>query len=124
MIQTFVKQIFGDLKRLSKLKQKGYNVDQLKLKPPGEFHSFMYSQSGFKLDKKDNQTVLSLSKFADITIRLRRAILDDTKLNQVTVKKETMGNSFIAMFGVEIVEFTDLNRKANSMLSSASAGCL
>ncbi len=31
-----------------------------------------YSQTGFKLDKKGSQTVLSLSKLADIPIRIHR----------------------------------------------------
>ncbi|RLM49013.1 RNA-guided endonuclease TnpB family protein, partial [Halorubrum sp. Atlit-28R] len=65
------------------------------------FRSFTYSQSGFKLDKKGGQTVLSLSKLADIPIRLHRPIPDDAKLKQVTLKKEPTGEWF-ATFGVEM----------------------
>ena len=43
------------------------------------FRSFTYSQSGFKLNKKGGQTVQSLSKLADIPIRLHRSIPEDTK---------------------------------------------
>ena len=70
-------------------------------KPPREFRSFTYSQSGFKLDKKGGQTVLSLSKLADIPIRLHRAIPNDAQLKQVTLKKEPTGEWF-ATFGVEM----------------------
>ena len=59
------------------------------------------SGDGFKLDKKGGQTVLSLSKLADVPIRLHRAIPDDATPKQVTVKKEPTGEWF-ATFGVEM----------------------
>jgi len=101
VLQTVVERLFDNLNGLSKLKDKGYGVGQLKWKPPREFRSFTYSQSGFKLDKKGGQTVLSLSKLGDIPIRLHRPIPDDATLKQVTVKKEPMGEWF-ATFGVEM----------------------
>ena len=101
VLQTVVERLFDNLKSLSKLKENGYGVGQLKWKPPREFRSFTYNQSGFKLDKKGGQTVLSLSKLADIPIRLHRNIPDDTNLKQVTVKKEPTGEWF-ATFGVQI----------------------
>ncbi|WP_323677371.1 transposase [Halorubellus sp. PRR65] len=101
VLQTVVERLFDNLKGLSKLKENGYSVGQLNWKPPREFRSFTYSQSGFKLDKKGGQTVLSLSKLADIPIRLHRFIPDDAKLKQVTVKKEPTGEWF-ATFGVEM----------------------
>jgi len=101
VLQTVVERLFDNLNGLSKLKENGYGVGQLKWKPPREFRSFTYSQSGFKLDKKGGQTVLSLSKLADIPIRLHRAIPDDAKLKQVTVKKEPTGEWF-ATFGVQM----------------------
>ncbi|WP_058826102.1 RNA-guided endonuclease TnpB family protein [Haloferax sp. Q22] len=120
VLQTTVMRIEQNVKGLSKLKDNGYGVGQLTWKPPREFRSFTYSQSGFKLDKKGGQTVLSLSKLADIPIRLHRAIPDvhksdsscaahqkslisedDATLKQVTVKKEPTGEWF-ATFGVEM----------------------
>jgi putative transposase len=101
VLQTVVERLFDNLKGLSALKKNGYGVGQLKWKPPREFRSFTYSQSGFKLDKKGGQTVLSLSKLADIPIRLHRAIPDDATLKQVTVKKEPTGEWF-ATFGVQV----------------------
>ncbi len=99
-LQTAVMRIEQNVKGLSALKENGYGVGQLTWKPPREFRSFTYSQSGFELDKKGGQTVLSLSKLADIPIRLHRAIPDDATLKQVTVKKEPTGEWF-ATFGVE-----------------------
>jgi putative transposase len=101
VLQTAVMRIEDNIKSLGELKKNGYGVGQLKWKPPREFRSFTYSQSGFKLDKKGGQTVLSLSKLADIPIRLHRAIPDDAKLKQVTLKKEPTGEWF-ATFGVEV----------------------
>jgi len=57
VLQTVVERLFDNLKGLSKLKENGYGVGQLKWKPPREFRSFTYSQSGFKLDKKGSQTI-------------------------------------------------------------------
>ncbi|WP_207590572.1 RNA-guided endonuclease TnpB family protein [Halomontanus rarus] len=101
VLQTVVERLFNNLRSLSALKQNGYGVGQLKWKPPREFRSFTYNQSGFKLDKKGGQTVLSLSKLADIPIRLHREIPDDAALKQVTLKKEPTGEWF-ATFGVEV----------------------
>ncbi|WP_256403805.1 RNA-guided endonuclease InsQ/TnpB family protein [Halorubrum salinum] len=101
VLQTVVERLFDNLNSLSTLKENGYGVGQLKWKPPREFRSFTYNQSGFKLDKKGGQTVLSLSKLADIPMRLHRNIPDDANLKQVTVKKEPTGEWF-ATFGVQI----------------------
>ncbi|MFC7029322.1 RNA-guided endonuclease InsQ/TnpB family protein [Halomicroarcula sp. GCM10025324] len=101
VLQTAVMRIEQNVKSLGRLKQNGYGVGQLKWKPPREFRSFTYSQSGFELDKKGGQTVLSLSKLADIPIRLHRSIPDDATVKQVTLKKEPTGEWF-ATFGVQI----------------------
>ncbi|WP_433629338.1 RNA-guided endonuclease InsQ/TnpB family protein [Halomicrococcus sp. NG-SE-24] len=100
VLQTVVERLFDNLKGLSKLKENGYGVGHLKWKPPREFR-FTYSQSGFELDKKGGQAVLSLSKLGDMPIRLHRSIPDDATLKQVTVKKEPTGEWF-ATFGVEM----------------------
>jgi putative transposase len=101
VLQTAVMRIEQNVKSLGGLKENGYDVGQLNWKPPREFRSFTYSQSGFELDKKGGQTVLSLSKLADIPIRLHRPIPDDATLKQVTLKKEPTGEWF-ATFGVEM----------------------
>ena len=101
VLQPTVMRIAKNVKALGKLKERGYNVGQLNWKPPRAFRSFTYNQSGFELDKKGGQTVLSLSKLADIPIRLHRAIPEDATVKEVTLKKETDGEWF-AIFGVEM----------------------
>jgi len=100
VLQPTVMQLAHNVKSLGKLKEQGYNVGELKWKSPREFRSFTYNQSGFKLDKKGGQTVLSLSKLADIPIELHRSLPDDVIIKEVTLKKEKTGEWF-AIFGIE-----------------------
>ena len=101
VLQPTVMRIAHNIKSLGKLKNQGYSVGQLRWKSPQEFRSFTYNQSGFKLDKKSGQTVLSLSKLADIPIELHRPLPDDATTKEVTLKKETTGEWF-AIFGIEL----------------------
>ena len=94
-------RIEQNVKSLGGLNKNGYGVGQLTWKPPREFRSFTYSQSGFKLDKKGGQTILSLSKLAEIPIRLHRPISDDATLKRVTLKKDPTGEWF-ATFGIQM----------------------
>ena len=87
-------RIEDSIKALSELKQKGYNVGSLNWKAPDDFRSFTYVQSGFELDSKNGQPVLSLSKLADIPIQKHREIPDDVTLKEVTIKKEPTGEWF------------------------------
>ncbi|MFC7060176.1 RNA-guided endonuclease InsQ/TnpB family protein [Halovenus salina] len=101
VLQPTVMQIAKNINALGKLKQQGYNVGELRWKSPREFRSFTYNQSGFELDKKSGQTVLSLSKLADIPIELHRPLPDDATVKEVTLKKEKTGEWF-AIFGIEM----------------------
>ena len=101
VLQPTVMRIAKNVKALGKLKEQGYNVGELRWKSPREFRSFTYNQSGFELDKKSGQTVLSLSKLADIPIELHRPLPDGATVKEVTLKKEKTGEWF-AIFGIEI----------------------
>jgi len=94
-------RIAKNVNALGKLKEQGYNVGELRWKSPREFRSFTYNQSGFELDKKGGQTVLSLSKLADIPIEVHRPLPDDATVKEVTLKKEKTGEWF-AIFGIEM----------------------
>ena len=101
VLQPTVMRIAKNINALGKLKQQGYTVGELRWKSPREFRSFTYNQSGFELDKKGGQTVLSLSKLADIPIELHRPLPDDATVKEVTLKKEKTGEWF-AIFGIEM----------------------
>ncbi len=98
--QAAVMRIEGSVKALSELKENGYNVGNLNWKAPRDFHSFTYVQSGFEFDKKNGQTVLSLSKLADIPIECHRDIPDEETVKEVTIKKEPTGEWY-ASFAVD-----------------------
>lgn len=91
VLQPTVMRIAQNVNALGKLKEKGYNVCELKGKPPREFRSFTYNQSVFELNKKSGQPVLSLSKFADIPLRMHRKISDAAAIKEVTLKNEPTG---------------------------------
>ena len=95
--QSTVMRIEDSIKALSELKEKGYNVGSLNWKSPKEFRSFTYVQSGFEFDKKNGQTVLSLSKLADIPIEYHRDIPDDETIKEVTLKKESTGEWYASL---------------------------
>jgi putative transposase len=116
VLQPTVMRIAKNINALGKLKEKGYNVGELRWKSSREFRSFTYNQSGFELDKKSGQTVLSLSKLADIPIELHRPLSDDATVKQVTLKKEKTGEWF-AIFGIEM----DTAPPAKSPLSEINA---
>ncbi|TKX40259.1 RNA-guided endonuclease TnpB family protein [Halorubrum sp. CGM4_25_10-8A] len=92
--QAAVMRIEDSIKALSQLKQNGYNVGSLNWKAPKDFRSFTYIQSGFEFDSKNGQTVLSLSKLADVLLIKHRTIPDTETIKQVTIKKEPTGNWF------------------------------
>ena len=101
VLQPTVMRIATNINALGKLEEQGYKVGELRWKSPREFRSFTYNQSGFELDKKSGQTVLSLSKLADILIELHRPLPDDATVKEVTLKKEKTGEWF-AIFGIEM----------------------
>ena len=98
--QAAVMRIEDSVKALSELKEKGYNVGSLNWKAPKDFRSFTYVQSGFEFDKKNGQTVLSLSKLADIPIECHRDIPDGETIKEVTLRKEPTGEWY-ASFAVD-----------------------
>ena len=101
VLQPTVMRIAKNVNALGELKEQGYTVGELRWKSPREFRSFTYNQSGFELDKKGGQTVLSLSKLADIPIELHRPMPEDATVKEVTLKKEKTGEWF-AIFGIEM----------------------
>jgi len=101
VLQPTVMRISRNINSLGKLKEHGYNVGELRWKSPREFRSFTYNQSGFELDKKSGQTVLSLSKLADIPIEVHRSLPEAATVKEVTLKKEKSGE-WLAIFGIEM----------------------
>jgi putative transposase len=101
-LQATVKRFYSNLSGLSELKQNGQKVGMLRWKPPREFNSMTYNQSGFKLKNTSGQTAtLWLSGIGDIPIRYHRDIPPNATIKEVTIKKESTGEWFVT-FGLEM----------------------
>ncbi len=94
--QAAVMRIEDAIETLSELKTKGYNVGSLNWKSPREHRSVTYVQKGFEFDKKNGQTVLSLSKLADIPLSYHREIPDDVTVKEVSIKQERTGEWYVS----------------------------
>ena len=99
-LQKVVQRLYDNLSTLKGRKKNGYNVGELKWKAPGEYQSFTYSQSGFKLKNTSGRTRLWLSKIGDIPITFHRDLADDATIKTVTIKREPTGKWY-AILGVE-----------------------
>ena len=100
VLQKVVQRLYDNLSTLRGRKDNGYRVGTLKWKAPGEYRSFTYSQSGFKLKNTSGRTKLWLSKLGEIPLTLHRDLPDDAEIKTVTVKQEPTGKWY-AVLGVE-----------------------
>ncbi|MDS0259802.1 transposase [Haloarcula sp. S1CR25-12] len=103
VLQMVVKRVYDNLATLKAQKENGRAVGTLKWKPPREYRSLTYNQSGFKLKNTSGRPVLWLSKIGDIPIQLHRDIPENATIKQVTVKQEPTGEWF-ATFGIDVEE--------------------
>lgn len=94
--QRTITQLHRDQTSLDKLTAKGYKTGELKWKPPREFNSVTYNQSGFELRKKSGQTHVWLSKIGEIPINYHRDIPDDVDIKEVALKEESTGEWFVS----------------------------
>jgi len=100
VLQMVARRVSDNLDSLKEKKDNGRKVGMLKWKPPREYRSLTYNQSGFELKNTSDQTLLSLSKIGEMSIHLHRDIPDDARVKQVTVKQEKTGDWY-AIFGIE-----------------------
>jgi putative transposase len=77
----------------------------LKWKPPREYRSLTYNQSGFELKNTSGRPTLWLSKIGEIPIHLHRDIPENATVKQVTIKREGTGEWY-ATFGIDVDEAT------------------
>ncbi|WP_160135499.1 RNA-guided endonuclease InsQ/TnpB family protein [Halococcus salsus] len=100
MLQKVVQRLYDNLSTLRGLKENGHRVGQLRWKGAGYYHSFTYSQSGFKLDQKSDRDELWLSKIGSIPVVAHRDLPTDATVKSVTVKREPTGKWY-AVLSVE-----------------------
>jgi putative transposase len=105
VLQMVVKRVYDNLSTLKAQKENGHAVGSLKWKPPREYRSLTYNQSGFKLKNTGGRPVLWLSKIGEMPIHLHRDIPENATIKQVTVKQEPTGEWY-ATFGIDVDEAT------------------
>ena len=103
VLQMVVKRVYDNLSTLKAQKENGRAVGMLNWKPPREYRSLTYNQSGFKLKNTSGRPMLWLSKIGEIPIHLHRDIPENTTIKQVTVKEEPTGEWY-ATFGIDVDE--------------------
>ncbi len=108
VLQMVVKRVYDNLSTLKAQKENGRAVGSLKWKPPQEYRSLTYNQSGFELKNTSGRPTLWLSKIGDIPIHLHRDIPENATIKQVTVKREPTGEWY-ATFGIDMDETTPEN---------------
>ena len=74
VLQMVVKRVYDNLSTLRAQKENGRAVGMLKWKPPQEYRSLTYNQSGFELKNTSGRATLWLSKIGDIPIHIHRDI--------------------------------------------------
>ena len=102
VLQKVVERLYDNLSTLRGLKENGHRVGHLRWKGTGYYHSFTYSQSGFKLDKKSDRDrdELYLSKIGRIPVVAHRDFPTDATVKTVTIKREPTGHWY-AVLSVE-----------------------
>jgi len=94
-LQMAVRRIKQSESVLDSLQDRGYDVGQLKWKPPREFRSIIYNQSGFDVDHNTGRTGharVNFSKIGDFHLNYHRPLPDDGDITQVILKKEKTGD--------------------------------
>ncbi|MFO7926707.1 RNA-guided endonuclease InsQ/TnpB family protein [Natronomonas sp.] len=105
VLQMVVKRVYDNLSTLKAQKENGRAVGMLKWKPPREYRSLTYNQSGFELKNTSGRPTLWLSKIGEIPIHLHRDIPENATVKQVAVKREPTGEWY-ATFGIAVDEDT------------------
>lgn len=91
MLQMVCVQISGSQKALKSLKENGKKTGSLRFARYGEYRTFIYNQSGYKLENDK----LTLSKIGDIKIKQHRTI--QGKIKQVIITKTKSGKWYCSV---------------------------
>lgn len=91
MLQMVCVQMSGSQKALKSLKENGRKTGSLRFARYGEYRTFIYNQSGYKLENGK----LTLSKIGDIKIKQHREI--QGKIKQVIITKTKSGKWYCSV---------------------------
>jgi putative transposase len=94
-LQMAVRRIKHSETILGKLKERGFDVGELKWKAPREYRSITYNQSGFDVDSNTGRTghaTVELSKIGTFHLTFHRPLSDDADIKEVILKKQKTGD--------------------------------
>ena len=92
MLQMVVHQVDAARKALKTLSRHGRKTGKLKYSEESDTNTFVYNQSGFKIERHGNTDLLWLSKVGYVEIRLHRELLK--KIKQISVTRKPSGRWF------------------------------
>jgi putative transposase len=91
MLQMISTQFESAEKSLIERSKKGHKTGNLRFARYGEYRTFTYNQSGYKLKQCGKQDYLYLSKIGYIEIRKHREIPQNVNIKQITVTRSKSG---------------------------------
>jgi len=94
-LQMAVRRIKHSETVLGKLKERGFDVGELKWKSPREYRSITYNQSGFDVDSntgRTNHATVELSKIGTFHVNFHRPLPDNAEITEVILKKQKTGD--------------------------------
>ena len=94
-LQMAVRRIKHSETILSKLKERGFDVGELKWKRPRAYRSITYNQSGFDMDSntgRTNHATVELSKIGTFHLNFHRPLPDNAEIKEVILKKQKTGD--------------------------------
>ena len=94
-LQMAVRRIKHSETILGKLKERGFDVGELKWKRPREYRSITYNQSGFDVDHNTGRTdhaTVELSKIGTFYLNFHRPLPDNAEIKEVILKKQKTGD--------------------------------
>ncbi|MGI0047501.1 MAG: RNA-guided endonuclease InsQ/TnpB family protein [Nitrosotalea sp.] len=98
MLQMIPHRIDSARRSLLEKKKRGYDIGQVQYAKRDEWNTFVYNQSGFKIEKHGNSDLLWLSKIGWMEIRLHRPT--DGNIKQVTITKKA--GKWFAIIAMEV----------------------
>ena len=103
MLQSVSAQIDGAQKALLELHKKGHRTGSLRFCRYNDYRTLTYNQTGFKLEKHGDKTLLHFSKIGYIEIRQHRSIPDNATIKQIIVTK-SKSQKWFACVTIDIQE--------------------
>lgn len=91
---------------LEALEERGYNVGSLNWKPPREYRSIKYNQSGFDVDNNTGRTdhaTVTFSKIGTFHLNYHRPLPKDSEIKEIILKQKKTGDWTVSI----VVEYEE-----------------